>query len=150
LPALDEAGSGRAVTWRSAATIPNRGWMELSFADSTWHREPPATATNLWLRGSVELAAPFDGSLLFVLPAQGEFQIRINGVRANRATPRRDAVGQILVANERALRTLRPGRNLIAIEGRDLDPAPPLRIEVIAGPNLAEESPPTSQLVENR
>jgi len=150
LPPVDEAGAGRAVTWRFAATVTDRGWMELSFADATWNREPPAAATNLWLRGSVELASPFDGSLLFVLPAKGEFQIRINGVRASRAAPRRDAAGQMLVANERALRTLRPGRNLITIEARDLDPAMPPQIEVFAGPNLADEFPPASRLVENR
>jgi hypothetical protein len=124
--------------------------MELSYDDKDW-QDPPATqATNLWLRNAFELAAPFDGSLVFVLPATGDFQIRVNGVRANRAAPRRDAAGQMLVANERALRTLRPGRNLITIEARGLAAAAPPRFEILVGPSLVDDVSPGAQLTENR
>lgn len=135
LSEFDESTAGGKLNWAFATSMNGRDWARPGFDDSQWQTDVPDDAAHLWMRCKFELPELRSHTPVFILPPEGEYIVRINGVRANPSPPHRDAVQQVLVARERAVRALRVGSNVISIEARQLVEGRPLKIKIYSLPD---------------
>ncbi|HID23395.1 MAG TPA: hypothetical protein EYP14_13495 [Planctomycetaceae bacterium] len=122
----------QAVLWRYTTEKPPRDWMQPDFDDRAWRQGPGGfgrkgtpgavvrtewTTDHIWIRRSFELKTPPSDRLCLWIHHDEDAEVFLNGVLAAKIR------GYCIEYEDReispeALRTLKPGRNVMAIHCR--------------------------------
>ena len=122
----------RSVEWRYTTENPGEGWFLPSFDDSAWRVGPGGFGTEgtpgavvrtvwntgeIWLRREFELKGAVPRSLQLLIHHDEDAEVYINGVLAARLRGYVTEYG-LCPMSPRAVRALKPGRNVIAVHCR--------------------------------
>jgi hypothetical protein len=117
------------IEWRYTIQRPAEAWFQPSFDDAGWSRGPGGFGTagtpgaavrtvwntgDIWIRREFDLAARPPKNLQLLIHHDEDAEVYINGVLAARLSSYRSKYEPVPLF-EAARRTLRPGRNTIAV-----------------------------------
>ncbi|MGQ9524110.1 MAG: glutaminase domain-containing protein [Armatimonadota bacterium] len=132
LRVLAPTSQEKGIEWRYTTNPPDDGWFQPDFDDSTWQVGQGGFGTagtpgavvrtvwntgNIWLRRELDLKGPVPQNLRLLVHHDEDAEVYINGVLA--AQLRRYVTEyELYPISTRAVRSLRPGRNVIAVHCR--------------------------------
>ena len=125
--------------WSHRSLPPSLVWEEPGASDAEWQQGPTVTGETAWWRGVLELKDTSGFTPVLLVRGGGEFEVSVNGTPAGLRPPHADANLQVLVFSDAACAALRPGRNIIAVSGRNLPDEPFPVLELYRGPDLRED-----------
>src|SRR5690606_15918760 len=135
----DEAEEHGRFAWSHRSLPPSLVWEEPGASDAEWQQGPAVTGETAWWRGVLELKDTTEFTPVLMVRGGGEFEVSVNGTPAGLRPPHADANLQVLVFSDAACAALRPGRNIIAVSGRNLPDEPFPVLELYRGPDLRED-----------
>jgi eukaryotic-like serine/threonine-protein kinase len=123
--------------WRVRNSPPLSTWTETGFDDNPWETSAAPAGRELWLRQSFSLTDTPASTPFVVIRNAGAFEVFLNGQSVGLPSVARQKPFQILLCDEAARKRLRPGRNVLAVHARDLDPTKPITIDLYKMPEAS-------------
>ena len=124
------SSSQQGAAWRYVLEQPAAGWADERFDDSDWRFGGPRFASitsregwpnqEIWLRKEFVLSDDLTEPLSFLLHADDEVTIHLNGVKAGPAVSFRDYRYQLVDCSDEAAATLKPGRYVVGVHCRNV------------------------------
>ena len=134
LQRLDGSDAAGSLVWQSLNGEPPANWMEGAAVSGVWTATEAPAGEELWMRREFELATVPELSPLIVLQGAGAFEVYLNGRLVPASQLRGMEDFRVIMGDRKVLASLRPGKNLLAIHGRHLDPTRPLKVELFRRP----------------
>jgi len=141
---LDDAQPDRAPIWQARVSVPSADWISAASSAEEWILTESPGGGQWWLRREFELATVPELGPLIILHGAGRLELFLNARPVSPNQIRGSEDFRVIVGNRSILASLRPGRNLLAIHARDLDPDRPLKVELWQRPHEPAET--TEQL----
>ena len=122
----------KAIPWQYTTKKPSRDWFEPDYADADWHtgkagfgskkKTAPIgtawTSPEIWMRRAFSLEASIDELPGFWIQHDEDVAVYLNGVLAARKKGRQSSYGFVPLSAA-GREALHPGRNVIAVHGRN-------------------------------